>query len=258
MLVRRAARYGWLAAAGLTAAVSGLAQAIPASTAIPIVLTRTVEAGQAKAGDVVTAQTMQAVFLPGGQVLPAGVTLTGHVVASTPLVYDATPYAVQKPSVLSVHFDNIAEGGTVVPVTLAVRAIAGPVTSHEAEIPHEMDELDWSGTRILVGGESTSALEKTVLAADGSVVGYNRKQGVFARLLAAERLNRGAEVRCGATETEQSVGIFSADACGVYGLNTVALMESGTGEGGTFVLASRERPVELYAGSTALLEVMAR
>src|ERR1700683_4042421 len=145
MFVTRAARYGWLAAAGLTAAVSGLAQALPPSTAIPIVLTRSVEAGQARAGDVVTAKTMQAVFLPDGHVLAAGVTVTGHVVASTAFVYDATPYAVQKPSVLSVHFDNIADAGAVIPVTLAVRAIAGPVASHEAEIPHDLDEQDWSG-----------------------------------------------------------------------------------------------------------------
>jgi len=250
-----------------------VSQTIPPSTAIPVVLTRSVAAGQSKPGDAVFAKTLQAVLLPHGRVLPSGTPLIGHVVASTPFAFDATPYAAQKPSVLSIHLDSIAipstiarvssvqvaaVAGAVVPVNLALRAIAGPVASHEAETPHGLDEIDWSPARSLIGGETTSALETTVLAPDGGIAGYNRGQGVFARLIASVSADPNAGIRCNATDTEHSVGIFSADACGAYGLNSVSLMSNGSHDDGTFVLESRQRSVKLYAGSTALLEALAR
>ena len=239
------------------AAVCASSQVIPPSTAIPVVFTQSLQAGQAKPGDAVRAKTMEVVFLPNGRILPAGSTVIGHVVSSTRFLFDATPYAVQKPAVLSVHFDSIAMQGQPIPVALVVRAVAGPVASHEAEAPHDLDEIDWSGTRVLIGGERTSPLEKTVLSADGRIAGYSTRQGVFARLLAADDVNPDSDVHCAATATEQSVGIFSADACGAYGLNGVSLTGDGRHNHATFVLESTQRTVKLFAGSTALLQVMA-
>ena len=248
----------FLASLGCASALPALSQAIPPATAIPVVLTRSVTAGQAKPGDLVTARTLQRIFLPGGRVLPAGAVLTGHVVASTPFVFDATPYAVQKPSLLAIRFDNVAEGASTLPVDLEVRAIAGPVASHEAEIPHPLDETDWSDTRELIGGDRYSPLESLVLSPAGEVTGYNRREGVFARLLPAESVNPESSVRCEATASEQSVAVFSANACGVYGLPSVFLAANGSGENGAFVLESLRRPVRLCAGSTALLEETTR
>ena len=250
------AKLDLLAAACLLAGVSLCAQPIPASTAIPVVLTHSVAAGQAHPGDPVTAKTLQEVLLPGGRVLPRGTDLTGQVVASTPFVFDATPYAVQKPSVLSIRFDTIAAPGATIPVALEVRAVAGPVASHEAEIPHSLDEIDWSGTRILVGGESFSPLEKTVFSPDGNVAGYRRPQGIFARLLAEGSVNPESNFTCEATSSEQSVAIFSANACGVYGIQSVFLAQKGSPDGASLSLASQRRSVRLYAGTTALLQVI--
>jgi hypothetical protein len=81
---------------------------------------------------------------------------------------------------------------------------------------------------------------------------------VFARLLAAESVNQPSSLHCEATDSEQSVAIFSADACGVYGLNTVSLVDSGAEDHGAFVLESRRETVKVDAGSTALLQVMAQ
>jgi hypothetical protein len=236
---------------------------MPPSTAVPVVFTTSITAGQAKPGDPVRAKTIEAVFLPNGRVLPSGTSLTGHVVASTPFTFNPTPYAVQQPSVLSVRLDTIAGAGAALPVTLGLRALAGPVASHEAEIPHTLDEIDGSNTRVLIGGDTTSPLETTVLSPNGPTVGYNHKQGSFARLLAADSVNSGSNLRCDATTTEQSIGIFSPHACGVYGLHAVSLAGNGNntdgGNGdGVFVLESRQQPVKLYAGTTALLEVIAR
>ena len=121
---------------GCTAGIACQAETIPASTAIPVIFTHTLEAGKVKSGESVVARTTQAVFLPGGRILPIGATLSGHVVESNPFIFNSAPYAAQKPSALSVHFDKIAAGGSTMPVTLSLRAISGPVASHEASIPH--------------------------------------------------------------------------------------------------------------------------
>ena len=233
-------------------------QPLPPSTAIPIVFTHSIAAGQSKPGDKVTAKTIQSVFLSNGRVLPAGSALAGHIVQSNSFALDQTPYAIQKPSVLAIHFDTIGEGPAQVSVSLAVRAIAGSVASHEAEIPHYRDEIDATGTRTEIGGASFSPLEEAVTSPNGDVVGYSRKQGVFARLLAAESVNQPSSLHCDATDSEQSVAIFSADACGVYGLNTVSLVDNGAEDHGAFVLESRRETVKVDAGSTALLQVMAQ
>ncbi|HVT96847.1 MAG TPA: hypothetical protein VHE33_05020 [Acidobacteriaceae bacterium] len=244
-----------LTASAAALAISALAQPIPAATAIPIVLTKTITAGQAHPGDPIAARTLQAVLLPGARLLPAGTLLTGHIVTASPFHFDATPYAAQQPSTLSIHFDAI-EHGSATPVSLSLRAIAGSVASHEAQVPHLLDETDGSNTRELIGGETASPLDKTIQAPDGTIVGYNRTQGLFAHLLAAAS-PADPNLTCNATSTEQSLGLFSADACGVYGLNAVSLANNGVTDG-TFLLESRQRSVQLDAGTTALLEVLSR
>lgn len=216
------------------------------------------QAGKAKPGDRVLAKTSQVVLLPNGSSLPTGSALVGHLVASEGFAFDSAPYATQRPSVLAVHFDTIAAHGAPIPVSLIARAIGGPVVSHEAEIPHYRDEVDTTGTRFLIGGSSFSPLESMVTAPNGDLTGYNRKEGLFARLLSSENVSSDSTARCPATSTEQSTGIFSADACGVYGLNTVSLTANGADGQGTFVMESRRRTVELHAGSTALLQVAER
>ncbi len=232
------------------------AETIPTSTAIPVIFTRTLVAGKVKIGDTVTAKTTQVVFLPGGQALPDGTILIGHVIESTPFVPNPVPYAIVKPSALSVRFDEIAENASTIPVSLTARAIAGPVVAHEASILHYRDETDTTGTRILVGGESFSPIEREVVSPSGDVVGYNRRQGVFARLIARDDANGESTVYCEATNSEQSLGIFSANACGVYGLDSIVMSDNGSNGKGTFTLESRRETVTLYANSVALLQVV--
>jgi len=249
MLLASAIRRASLAGL-LSLAASVFAQPIPPSTAIPVRFPHTVMAGRSRPGDAVAAMTTQAIDLPGGLVLPAGSLLTGHVVASTAFAFNSAPYAAQQPSVLSIHFDSLEAAGRELPVRLSLRAVAGPVSSENAATPHGLDEIDWSPTQTLIGGDTTSNLQGTVLSPDGSMVGYRRKDGLFARLIAA---SAGA-VPCDASATEQSVGDFSPDACGVYGVGGVSLAAGGSQGEGTFVLQSRLRSVALPAGSTALLE----
>ena len=219
---------------------------LPHSTAIPVRFEHSIDAKHAKAGDKVTARTMQVIALPDGNSIPKGAALTGHVATIAGYRFDTTPYAHQQPSSLSIHFDKLETGNAEIPVNLSVRAIASTIDSTEASYPHGADETDHPGMITLIGGMTFSPLGKTILSEDGDAIAYNRKGGTFARLAAS-----GA---CEATETEQSIAIFSPNACGAYGLGGGYLQSSGRDGSGTFTLALRGHSMKLYAGTTALLE----
>lgn len=231
---------------GLAFVPASRAITLPEQTTIPIVFTHTLQAGKAKAGDLVTAKTMQVVLLPDGEQIPKGTLVTGHIVEARPFKFDETPYVVQQPSSLSIQLDSVMVKGVATTVATSVRAMADPITVGEALSPHGIDETDAVGTVMLVGGAHYSPIEKRVTAGpDDDIVGYNKKQGVFARLLPGGS-------GCEGTQTEQSVAVFSPDACGLYGFGSVRLA---TGASGTFRLESTHRTVTLYAGSAALLQV---
>jgi hypothetical protein len=100
---------------------------------------------------------------------------------------------------------------------------------------------------ILIGGTTFSPLDKMIQTEDGDAIGYNRNNGVFARLIASGS--------CSGTDTEQSIAIFSPDACGAYGFRGDYLADTGRDGSGTFTLELRGHSAKLDAGSTALLQV---
>jgi len=230
-------------------------QPLPQSTAIPVRFERSVDAKKAKPGDTVTAKTMQVIVLPGGEAIAKGTAIVGHVVTAQSFQFDSTPYAHQQPSTLSIHFDKLQQGVAGIPINLSVRAMAGAIDSQQATYPHSTDDTDHVGTMTLIGGTSFSPLEKRIQSDDGDAIGYNRKDGVFARLIPTDSSGTGTAVRCDGTSTEQSVAIFAPDACGVYGFGGVSMPANGEDGSGTFTLAVRGRTLKLYAGSTALLQV---
>jgi hypothetical protein len=244
-----------LALCATAATVPALTQTLPQSTAIPVSFVKSVDASKAKPGDAVTAKTMQVIVLPSGQTLAKGTVVEGHVVDAVPFHFDQTPYAHQSPSQISIHFDSLHNGSAVIPVNLSVRAIASTMNSQEASRPHYLDETDRVGPTTLIGGAEFTPFDKAIQSDNGDSIGYNRKNGVFARLIPSAYSGPGTSVRCEGTETEQSVAIFSPGACGAYGFSGDYLSASGQDGSGTFTLAVRGRSVKLYAGSTALLQV---
>src|SRR3984885_6237037 len=236
-----------VAACAAAATVPAQSQALPQSTAIPVRFEHYVDTKKAKAGDAVTAKTIQVVVLPDGRSIAKGSVVVGHVVTVEAFHFDQTPYTHQQPSMLSIHFDKLQTGDASIPVNLSVRAIASTIDSEEASRPHYLDETDSVGTITLIGGAEFTPFDKLIQSGDGDAIGYNRKNGVFARLIASGH--------CGGSDAEQSVAIYSPDACGTYGFAGDYLANSGQDGTGTFTLAVRGRSVKLYAGSTALLQV---
>jgi hypothetical protein len=227
---------------------------VPTGTAFPVRFVRSVDAKKARPGDRVTAKTLQVVILPGGQRLPKGTLLVGHVVDAQPYHFNPEPYARQKASSISIHFDQIVNGDLTLPVNLSVRALADTFESQWAPRPHYQDETDGPGTMVLIGGDEFSPFDKTVRDDSGDVIAYNRKAGLFARLSPSDDPNSKSHLNCGSTSTEQSVAIFSPNACGLYGFEGVSMPHAGRGGSGTFTLVSRGGSIKLYAGSTALLQ----
>jgi hypothetical protein len=237
--IRSALSLGLLGCAAFVPA--GRATTLPGETAIPVIFTHTIDSGKAKAGDAVTAKTMQVVLLPNGEQVAKGTLVTGHVVEARPFKFDETPYAVQQPSYLSIQIDHVINE----PVATSLRALANAPSVQEAIRPQRIDETDSPGTMVMVGGAHYSPIAKRVTyGPDDDIVAYNKKQGVFAHLLPG-----GAG--CEGTQTEQSVAIFSPDACGLYGF----VSEHLSAKGGTFRLESTHRTVTILAGSAALLQV---
>jgi hypothetical protein len=142
----------------------------------------------------------------------------------------------------------------MLPVNLSVRALANSFESQWAPRPHYQDETDGAGTMVLIGGDEFSPFDKAVRDDSGDVIAYNRKAGLFAQLLPSDDLNSKSHLNCSSTSTEQSVAIFSPNACGLYGFEGVSMPHAGRSGSGTFTLVSRGRSTKLYAGSAALLQ----
>jgi len=215
---------------------------------LPIVFLNNISASHSHAGDVVLAKTTQIVRLGNGAVIPRGSRITGHVVLARPFIYNKTPYARQKESILTVHFDSVEVGHESIPLAVMVRAMADPITSQEAQTPINHD-IDPSGMTTQIGGDQRYPWSAPVVSSEGDVVAYSRRDGVYAHLI--------ANGPCNASSVEVSVGIYSASACGLYGFTDVSLREFGSvSNPSTFTLSSTHVSPKIWKYSTAILEAL--
>lgn len=215
---------------------------------LPITFTRTVSANHAHAGDVVRAKTTQVARLATGEVIPAGSEVVGHVMAASSFIYDHTPYATQQQAVLEIQFDSLRFAGRDLPLKVTVRAMADPLASREARIQKPSDLNSFSAVS-QIGGDELVPSQTEVVDRNGDVVAYNRRDGVFAHLIAHDG--------CDASNNEVSVDIYSASACGLYGFTAVTAKETGsTSSPSRLSLVSTRISPRIWKDSTALLEML--
>ena len=241
-----------LTANGVAMAQSGGAAAVT----IPLRFAKTIDAKKAHKGDPVTAHTMQAVTLADGTQLPKGSAVRGHITEVRAFSFDPTPYAKQQPSTLAIHFDEVTTPGGSKKINASVRALADRFAADDASLPHYQDDTDHVGMMELIGGGSFNPLEKRIVSGDEDAIGYNRKGGVYARLLSADYQGKYSQGHCDGSGGEQSVAIFSPMACGVYGFDGIYMPENGSASSsGTFRLEARHHNVRIAERSAALLEL---
>jgi hypothetical protein len=221
-------------------------------TTLPVRFDKTIDPAQVHPGDTFFAKTAQVVRLSNGKMLPAGSRVNGQIVTVSPFAFDKTPYAKQKASILAIRFDSVQNKDVRIPLHVYVRAMADPFVVRDAELPKSTD-LDPLSTTTQIGGDQVVPSQSEVLAREGDIVGYQRRGGVYAHLISA--VGKGP-TECDGSDTEQSMGLFSAAACGLYGYTDATLVTNGkAGEPSILTLSSRRRSAKIWANSEVLLEV---
>jgi hypothetical protein len=228
-------------------------RSIPAGTILPVRLNGTLSSKNAKPNEAISARVMQDVALPDRGKITEGTKVTGHVI-------EVRPAAQATDSLISFVFDRVLVSKQSLPVTTGLRALASVSAVESALIPtFGMGEGDsWNGrTTVQVGGEVVYWGGGPVVSRTGPVgkplVGAD--SGVLVRVT----VKPGGQCRGDAYENQrlQALWVFSSDACGVYGLDRLAIAHSGSTEPvGVVALTSKDGETRIGSGSGMLLCVI--
>jgi hypothetical protein len=227
---------------------------IPAGTILPVELRSTLSPEKSKPGQAISGRIMQDVPLPAGVRIKAGSKVLGRVVA-------VTPASAGVPPSISLQFDQLVTAGQTIPLATNLRAIAGFMAIDEAQIPTtgagESDVYRWLPTR-QIGGDVVYGVSGPVGSAENAedIVGHSVDGGVLVQV----RAKPGTACRgpVAGNSAPQALWVFSADACGVYGLNHLIIAHAGrSAPAGVIVLASNAAKFKIPGGTGMLLRVNA-
>jgi len=227
---------------------------IPAGTILPVELRSTLSPEKSKPGQAISGRIMQDVPLPAGVRIKAGSKVLGRVVA-------VTPASAGVPPSISLQFDQLVTAGETIPLATNLRAIAGFMAIDEAQIPTtgagESDVYRWLPTR-QIGGDVVYGVSGPVGSAENAedIVGHSVDGGVLVQV----RAKPGTACRgpVAGNSAPQALWVFSADACGVYGLNHLVIAHAGrSAPTGVITLASNSAKFKISGGTGMLLRVNA-
>ena len=235
-----------LANAQKAAAISELRPLAPGIT-LPVRLGRSLEAGKVKPGTSFLATTTQRVPIAQHLYLHHGAKLHGVVVTSTQGNGTAA-----KPSILSIRFTSLQYKGQTVPVATKVIAIANFVQVDETALPAQGSSdrgnpspASWTTSQI--GGDIIARSGWIGDLTDSSFhkVGSADYFGVYTLPL------KPADGK--GPPFPRALGVFSATAAGLYGIEAGTSMQSASG---TITLTRPDRKLLLRDGDHLLLEVV--
>jgi hypothetical protein len=250
-------RLRWvLAAAAVAVWAPGMlgAQAItiPAGTILAASLDKTISSKDARAGLKISATLMQDAPLDGTNKLSRGTKIEGTVVS--------VRSAADGREEVTLRFDELRRGHWSQPVTLSLRALAGMTEVENAKLPspgNSFGESESAWTTTQIGGDTVLRGGGKVVA-DREVIGTPTPYGVLVPALPNK--DRGCSGGAAAGNAKpQAFWLFSASACGIYGLPDVQIVKAGGGitdEAGTIVLSIQRGKLALGSGSGILLRVV--
>ncbi|HTU34534.1 MAG TPA: hypothetical protein VMF66_12100 [Candidatus Acidoferrum sp.] len=230
----------------LAASPSFCQTSIPQGTVLPVALNSSLSSN-IRPGAKVNGRVMQKVPLPNGEAIPRGAKVIGHVVAATP-ASDGTPGR------LTIRFDRVVTSKHDVRVTTDLRAIAGFVAVSDAQIPaigpdRGTPQPDWTTEQI--GGDIVYRDGNGLVTERARTIGRPVYDGVLVR-------SNGTQCRAAidGNNSRQALWVFSADACGVYGLSGVSIVHAGrSNPAGEFTLAAKKGKLSVHSGAGMLLRV---
>ena len=215
---------------------------LPAGTLLPVTLNHGLNAQKLHAG--------QAIELRLTQSIPGTKVHRGSKVIGTVVRVQTSPRGAGS---LVLRFDAVESHGRKIAIRTDLRALASPLEVEEAQIPEEMSTRGlspetWDTEQI--GGDQ-------VYRGGGPVMEDGHKVGEPGAYGALNMPQAAAGMQCrGAMKGShpQAMGLFSADACGVYGYPYLVIQEAGR-RSGEIVLASKRGKLSLRGGSALLLRV---
>jgi hypothetical protein len=198
-------------------------------TILRVELVKSVDAKKAKPGDPVVAKTREDISAGGKVVAPRGAAITGHVVS-------ATPHHGDTPSTLEIAFDQMAIGGTEVPMKAVIQALTKPA---QAAMPADY-------------GSSAPAGQSQTGPPMGSPNGGRLGGGTPT---SAPTPNNGGVGDANGMPVGNSAppsAPLPSNAQGAIGMSDLSLS---TGQQGTTVLTSQKHNVKLEDGTQMIIRV---
>lgn len=214
---------------------------LPPGTALPIMLSTTINARSDKAGKKIEGKLMQEVRLPSGIVIKKGSRVIGQVVST------------QKPSRLTLQFTYLQEDHQTIPLNVSLRALAASENVFQAGVPADASAAEQSDEWVTqqVGGDF-------VFRGRGYVSSNQGKVGIWTGNGVVGRLSPGEDCPDSAGNgEEQALWVFSTTACGVYGYEkklTIA-HDGQTAPVGQITLQFMGKELQVHGGSGWLLVV---
>ena len=224
---------------------------IPPGTILPIRLNHGFSL-KSHPGSAISGRVMQAIPLPNAEAIPAGATISGTITAIQQAANGASPTVSFTFTELEIHHQKF-------PISVDLRALASSMQISLAQIPEVASGFGtpstWADT-VQIGGDY-------VYGAGGEVTDqHNQKVGkalLEGGVLVHVQAQPGTPCRgdLGDPDRLQALWVFSADACGVYGLQGIRIAHAGrTDPVGVISLESNSGKVKLGSGTGMLLRTI--
>jgi len=226
--------------------------AVPAGTILPVRLNRGFSSKTARAGQAISGRVMQDVPLPGGAKIPAGAKVVGAIVSVS-----SVRSGKQSDGIISFHFNEVRHNRQTAKITASLRAIGSLLEVAEAQLPETPagfgTPYNWVTTR-LIGGDVKYGVGGPVTDSGSATVGEGTREGVLVHVRAQS--TGGCPGESEGSDRLQALWLFSAGACGVYGMPRLRIVQAGrTVPVGETTLSYQDGEVNLRAGSGLLLRV---
>jgi hypothetical protein len=225
---------------------------VPAGTILPVRLNRGFSSKAARVGQAISARVMQDVPLPGGGKILAGAKVAGAIVSVSP----AQSGKLEGGSV-SFRFTEVQHRHQTVKITAHLRALGSLLEVMQAQTPETPagfgTPYNWVTTS-LIGGDVKYGVGGPVTDRGSQTVGEGTPDGVLVHVRANSE--GGCEGEPAGSDRLQALWLFSADACGLYGMPKLRIVHAGrTTPVGEITLAAEAGDVNLRAGTGLLLRV---